>query len=802
MLNDIWTRVRALLRRGTMDHELDEEMRFHFEQQVKKFVAKGMTHEEARRRAKLDFGGVEQIKEDCREARGVSFVESLAQDVRFGARMLRKSPGFTAVALLTLALGIGANTAIFSVVNAVMLRTLPVERPGELYSFGSARWVGSTSDLPDKSWQLFSYPFYREISQQNEVFSGVSAIGSIEFGTHGTAAGGPFELLRADLVSGNYFSVLGVKPVLGRLLTDADDRTPGAGRVAVASYSWWNRRFGRDPAVLGKTVRFESTLYTIVGVAPAEFFGSNVGESPELWIPLSMEKEISPGWNGLDNKFFQSLYLIARLNSGVTPEAASTNTNLRFKQILRAEYVGAQPSQKELDAIEHARIDLTPMSRGLSQVRSQFSLSLKILMAVVGLVLLIACVNIANLLLARGTARSREIAMRMAMGASRLRLLRQLATESLLLATMGAALGLLLSWQTPGILLAMASGSSEAILLNVAPDVRVFSFTLLLTLLASLLFGVAPALRTTKVQLTTAFQDGRSSSSATRSLLSKSLLISQIALSLMLLTGTGLFVRSLINLSRVDTGFDTQNVLNFDLDEYADGYLPDARLASTMEEIEDRVRSLPGVRAAGFAMFTFNQGQWSDSVVVEGIPRTPENSAEVLMNRVSAGFLDAMGLPILVGRPFGPADNAHSPKVALINETMARRFFPGSLPSATDSASATTRRTAANTKSSESSRTRSICAWTKSNSPRPIRFPPRTSLTCPTSSCDIRGMNARPSPQSGRLSVKWQAIYRLAVSPHSRRKSKIPLRHGGWSRSSQPSSGRWRCSWFASACTV
>ena len=493
--------------------------------------------------------------------------------------------------------------------------------------------------------------------------------------------GGGYELIHADLVSGNYFSVLDVNPVLGRTLTDADDQTPGGGPVAVASYSWWKRRFGGDPSILGQSVKFEATIYTIVGVAPAEFCGTNVGQSPELWIPLSMEKEVSPGWNGLDNKFFQTLYLFGRLRPGVTLEQASANINLRFKRILRSEYVGTQPSQEELDAIQHAQIDLTPMSRGLSHLRGQLSLSLKILMSIVGLVLLIACANIANLLLARGTARSREIAMRMAIGASRPRLIRQLATESLLLAVLGTALGLLLSWQAPELLLRLTFGTANPIALDVSPDARVLLFTLLVTLAATLLFGMAPALRATRIQMTTAFQDGRSAGSAPmRGPLAKALLVSQIALSLVLLTGMGLFLRSLANLMRVDTGFDPQHVLDFNLDEYAAGYQPDARLANAMTRIEERVRGIPGVRSAGFGMFTFNQGNWSGSVVLEGIPATSENDEEVLMNRVSPGFLDAMGLPVLLGRPFAPQDALSKQKFALINEKMARDFFPGESP--------------------------------------------------------------------------------------------------------------------------
>jgi predicted permease len=659
-----------------MEAEMDQELRSHFEKNVEKLLAAGLPREEAMRRVRLEFGGHEQLQEECRDARGVNFIETLIRDVRFGFRAMKRSPGLTLVAVLSLALGIGANTAMFSLLDALLLKSLPVEEPSKLVLFGAGRWGGSQDALPDRSWELFSYPFYREISKQNAVYAGVTAIHSIEFSTHGGVDGGSPELLKADLVSGTFFSVLGVKPVLGRVLDEADDQTPGAGPVAVASYSWWKQRFGNNPSILGKTFRFESTVYTIVGVAPPGFFGTSVGQAPDLWIPLSMEKEISPGWNGLNDKFFQSLYILARRKPGVTVEQASADTNLLFKQILRSEYVSPQPSPKELAAIQHAQIDLTSAARGLSNLRIQYSLSLEILMAVSGLVLLIACANIANLLLARGTARSREFAVRAALGASRLRLSVQLVTESLLFALLGAGLGVALAWRAGDFLLAMATGGG-ATPLSVTPDLRVLSFSLLLTILTALLFGMAPAIRSTQFQLTSSLQDGRGAASAqVKSPLARALLVLQMALSLVLLAGAGLFLRTLLNFAHVDTGFEKQNVLVFQLDEYAAGYKPDARLGNLLNQIEERVGAIREVRAASFSLFTFNQGEWSNDVTLQGISRNSENSEEVLMNRVGAGYFAAFGLPVLSGRTFTPRDNERAPRVAVINETMARRFFP------------------------------------------------------------------------------------------------------------------------------
>ena len=295
----------------------------------------------------------------------------LAQDLRYALRQLRKSPGFAAVAVLTLALGIGANTAIFSLLNAVLLRELPIREPQQLTLLGKGTWRGSQDDLPDRSWQLFSYPFFREFRQRNEAFSDVATIDSILFTTHGRVGeSSSLEKVAVELVSGTYFNVLGVSvnPVFGRVLTEADDRIPGGHPVAVASYSWWQRRFRKDPNIVGKVVTIRSTAYTIIGVVPPEFFGVTVGQSPDIWVPLMMEKEISPGWNGLDKNLFQSLYVIARRKPDVSVAQASVNTNFLFKQILR-EYVGPQPSLKQLDDIQHAQINLTPAVTGLSTLR-------------------------------------------------------------------------------------------------------------------------------------------------------------------------------------------------------------------------------------------------------------------------------------------------------------------------------------------------------------------------------------------------------------------------------------------------
>jgi len=679
-LNNIAGGIRALFHRESTESEMDEELRGFLDASVDAKTRAGMSPAAAARAARIEIGSANAVKHHIRSATWESAAENLWRDIRLSVRVLRASPAFTLVAVLSLALGIGANTAIFSLMDVVMLRMLPVQDPARLVLFGDGRAAGSTGSLPNESWRLYSNPFYRQFSRTNEVFSGVAAVDSIEFSTHGSVSGEGREMMHASLVSGNYFSLLGVRPALGRVLGDADDQAPGTGAVAVASYSWWQRR-GSDPSLVGKTVHIESTDYTIVGIAAPGFFGTTVGQLPDFFIPLSMEKQISPGWNGLDDKWFQSLYLVARLKPGVTVAQATANTNLLFKQYIRSEYLGTSPSPKDLADVAHAQIELTPASRGVPRLRRQFSLPLTILITIASLVLLIACANLANLLLARGAARQREFAVRMAIGAMRSRVVRQLMTESLVIALAGALLGVAAAWKASHLLLIMASSSPEVAAMDVSPDLRVLGFALLLTILTALLFGVVPALRSTRLDLTGSLKQSRGiAGKSTRISLASGLIVAQIALSLVLLAGASLFLRSLVKLTQVDTGFNRQNVLVFSLDEYAAGLPLDDRLVNLQQQIEQRVEQVPGVAAASFAMFTFNQGEWSDDLTVQGIPRTTENSKDVLYNVVGNGFFSAMSIPLVAGRGFDSHDRIDSPRVAVINETMARLFFPDSSP--------------------------------------------------------------------------------------------------------------------------
>ena len=677
-MKNIGMGLRSLLAKRRVEQELDEELEAFVDAAAADKQKLGMGADQARRAAIAEMGSRNAVKHQVWSSRWESRVEAVLRDVRIGVRGLAKSPGFTAVALLTLALGIGANTAIFTLLNAVLLRPLPVPHPEQLYLFGHGKWVGSMDGMPDKSWQLFSYPLYRDFAAQTSSFAGVAAVSSIQMGSHTSIAGGSPEHVRIDLVSGSYFNVLEVPPALGRVIAESDDRTAGASPVAVASYGWFQRHFQGNPAAIGRSIHIQGRDYIIIGVAQPGFAGLSPAEPADLWIPLSMEKEISPGWNGLAEHDFQSLYLIGRLKPGVSLEQASAATNVLFRQIVRGEFLGANASPHDLEELQKARIDLSSVSGGLPGMRLRFGAPLTILMGIVLLVLLIACANIANMLLARGVARSREVAVRQALGATRSRIIVQLLTESLLLAIAGAALGIGLPWGGTRLLLAFASQGPEPIPLDTSPDYRVFGFMLLVTLITALLFGVAPALRATRLELTQALRDGRGASSASaRGTLSRSLIVGQVALSILLLASAGLFLRSLRNLTHVDLGFDPQHVLVFSLDEYAANLPLDARLVQLQQQIEQKVQALPGVQSASFSMFTFNQGEWSAGLTMQDVPRTKENSEDVLYNVIGTQYLQTVRIPLIAGRDFMTQDNATSPHVAIVNETLARTFFPG-----------------------------------------------------------------------------------------------------------------------------
>jgi len=671
-------RLGMLLRRRRFDGDLEEEMRLHLELRQQEHIESGVAADDARAAARRQFGNVTVWRAKSRTAWGWEWFEHLAQDLSYGMRAMSRSPGITLVAVLSLALGIGANSAIFGLMDAVMLRSLPVNEPAKLVLFGDGLDEGISDGFPNP-W-LFSYPFYRQMQQRNQVFSDVAAAFSMTNRVHGFLEGqSDAEAMDIQLVSGTYFPTLGVRAMLGRTLSDEDDRTEGGHPVAVVSCAWWTRSLARDPSVLGKKLTIGSTVFSIVGVAPPEFFGTRVGESPDIWIPVSMQKEVPPGFDGYNDHMFESLHLMARLKPGVSMEQANANVNLLFQQILRG-FSGAPLTEENLEKLDKTRVELNSMATGFSRLRRQFSAPLQILMAVVGLVLLIACANIANLLLARSTARARELAVRQALGAGRSRLIRQLFTESMALALAGGVLGVAVASGASHALVRLVSDGRDTLHLNVPLDTRLLLFTLGVTLTTAVLFGTIPAFRATRWNLTDSLKDGRSQAGArAKGPLAKALVVSQVAFSLVLLAGAGLFLHSLVNLTNVDTGFNRENVIRLRIDPSSAGYREDVRLTRMYRQIEERVSALPGVRAASFSIFTFNEGTWNNPVWVQGYA-SGHRDTDVHHNAVGTGYFTAMGIPLLAGRTLGPQDTASSPHVAVIGETMARTLFPSGSP--------------------------------------------------------------------------------------------------------------------------
>jgi predicted permease len=622
--------------------------------------------------------------------RGGLFMGSLLQDLRYGLRTLLKNPGFTAAALLSLALGIGANTAVFSVINALMLKILPVNEPRQLVFFTVAGARGTSENFP--------YPFYEQFRDRSQACSGVIASGGankVKMIVGEPGASGATEPVLAEIVSGNFFSVLGVNAVVGRTLTADDDKESDPQATAVISHGLWQRRFGLDPAVVGRKVTLNDVPFTIVGVAPPGFFGFVVGREPDLWWPMRMLPQVEPGNKDLKNLGSWWLRIMARRHPGASIEQARAEMDVIFQQLL-ADYAAARAAKwgpTERRNFLERRIELQSGSTGWTWLRKRFAQPLQILMAVVGLVLLIACANVANLLLARAATRQREIAVRLAIGAGRLRLIRQLLTESVLLALAGGALGLLFANWGSRMLLAYLPQQAAAAF-DVSPDARIFGFTMAISLLTGALFGLAPALRATRVDLTSALKDqsigirkGRF-----RLKLNKFLVVTQVALSLFLLVGAGLFVRTLQNLKGLDAGFDRENVVLFDIEpgkEY-----DRARRINLYKQLSERLEALPGARLASLSSQSLLAGgSYEQKVSVEGYTSQPDENMYCHGLYVGPKFFSAMGIPLLAGRDIGPQDERQieeggTPqsgvrielRVALINQTMAQYFFPNQNP--------------------------------------------------------------------------------------------------------------------------
>jgi predicted permease len=598
-------------------------------------------------------------------------MSAVLRDVKHAVRVLRKNPGFAAIVVLTLGLGIGANASIFSLMDQVLLRALPVRSPGELVLLdGPGAFRGRTFNA-----QTFSYPMYRDFRDRNEVFTGVLG----RFPTAMTLVwNGQAERVSGELVSGNYFEVLGVRPEIGRVFYAADDRTPGAHPVVVLSHGFWSRRFGADPSVLNGTLVVNGQPLTIVGVAARGFNGVQVGSNADVMVPLMMKAQMTPTWNDLDNRRSRWLTVMARLKPGTTAEQAEVQMNVVYRQINEQEIAEqANVSETFRKRFLEKHLEVLPGGRGLSDLRSEFSTALIVLMWMVGVVLLIACANVANLLLARTASRQKEISLRLALGAGRWRIVRQQLVESLTLASAGAAVGLVLAAWTGSLLLATLPGSESARALSATPDARVVLFALALAGLTAVVFGVVPALQATRPAAAAVLKEeaGSVAGGGRQARARQLLVIGQVAMSMLLLAGAGLFGRSLYNLRGVDPGFDVDRLLAFSIDPSLSGY-SQPRMQQFFDALQRELSTVPGVRGVAMSeVGALTGNSWRSTVRVDGYQAKEGEDMNPGVDNVAPGYFSTMGTPLVAGREFTDKDVLGSPRVAIVNETMAGYFF-------------------------------------------------------------------------------------------------------------------------------
>ncbi|HEV7474999.1 MAG TPA: ABC transporter permease [Pyrinomonadaceae bacterium] len=609
-------------------------------------------------------------------------MDALWKDIRYAVRTLLKRPGFTLVAVLTLGLGIGANTAIFTLLNAVTFKELPVAKPQELVLFSDTSDEGtSMGDPSTERWRRYSFDSYKYFLDHDQSYQALSAFRSgesrISIRSSGAQSAEAAQRAQAHLVSGNYFSVLGASVLLGRALTPADDK-PGAQPVAVISYGYWQQRWKSDPSVVNQEVVLNKTSFTIVGVGQPEFFGIRVRRSPDLWVPLVFQPEIEMRESYLANPRAYWLNFVGRLKPGVSLEQAKANANVLLHQFLTNE-AGSKLTEERSKSIASAYISVAPGARGISGLRIVYSKALQMLMVIVGLVLLIACANVGNLLLSRAAARRAEMSLRLALGANRFRIIRQLLTESLLLAAIGGALGILFAQWGVKVLVTLVARTSP---LDVHPDVLILAFTAGVTLLAGVIFGMAPALSASKTDLTTALKE-KNPGKGRRGLrlnLASALVVSQVALSMVLLAGAGLFARSLMKLQEENVGFNRDNVLLVGIDPRLGGYKP-TELSTLYGQLMDRLNQIPGVEASTIATYSPISGTGrSSTVTVRGYAQAPGENQDVDDLLIGPDYCKALGVPILLGREFNVRDTPSSQKIAVINKAFAQHYFNGANP--------------------------------------------------------------------------------------------------------------------------
>jgi predicted permease len=671
-MRELWRRLDFLIHRDRFESDLEEEMRFHLEMKAQK---SGEAQAALRQ-----FGNPGILKEESRAMWGWTWLERLCQDLRYARRQLAATPAFTAVAVLSLALGIGANTAIFGLIDHVMLRLLPVRHPEELLVIR----------------RTISYPRFEEIRRRNGVFSslfGVHLMPDMEVKGLGAATG--------ELVSGNYFETLGVRAALGRTLLPEDDAAPESSPVAVISYGYWKRVFGGSTDVLGRKIQVkasatnggtsgldvydtagsrspEGAVLVIVGVAAPEFFGDAVGASVDVWIPMMMQPAVMSGRPFLQQPNAVWVSIMGRLKPGIAHGQAGAALAVLWRRIL-LEAEGSLITEARRREIADDLLKTETGEKGFGVVRRAFSQPLLVLMTVVGLVLLIACLNVANLLLARAAARKREITLRLSLGAGRARLIRQLLTESLLLAAVGAALGVAVAYTGTRALVLLLAETGLPLNIPFETDLRTLGFLAAISIAAGVLFGLAPALRATRIGIAETLKDGGRAISG-RGGAAKALVSAQVAVSMLLLIAAGLFLRTLYNLKTQNVGFDPDHLIILRVDPVSAGYRG-GEVGRAMKNLLDRVRALPGVRSATFSENgLFSGSESGDHVDVEGFTPVSNKDREARFDQIGPDYFTKVGIPILVGRDMSERDLPGATRVAIINETMAKYYFHGANP--------------------------------------------------------------------------------------------------------------------------
>ena len=666
--------LSGLFGKRRQEKELEEEVRSHLEMAARERAERGEKEEEAEHAARREFGNVGLVKEATRDTWGWRWLRDLADDVRYGMRALRKSPGFAAVVVLTLALGIGANTAIFSLIDAVMLKALPVPSPKQLYRLGDNNnccvMVGTQNG---GSFVLYSYALYENLRDHTPEFSELAAFepwtSDLSVRRNGSAA----EPYKGEFVSANYFNTLGVRAFAGRLLAPPDD-SASAPRVAVMNYHTWQQRFGLDPSVIGSTLNINGVPCAIAGVTPPGFYGDTLrSDPPDFWLPLAADPE---KWR-LPNAAVEWLYLVGRLKSGFAPEPVQTRLTVELQEWLSS-HREVIPD-RDLKDIPRQYIHLTPAARGVEKLRTDYETGLHLLVTLSALLLLIACANIANLLLARGSANRSQMAVRLALGAPRHRLIRQMLTESVLLALMGGAAGLYVAYAGTRTILLLAFRGASYVPIDAGPSLPVLGFSILLSLMTGIVFGILPAWTASQSDPLDALRGAGRSTGDRASVLQKSLVVAQVAFSIALLIAAGLVTQSLRNLEGQHFGFVTDGRLIVNIAPSLSGYTPD-KLDGLYQRLEETMPQIPGVLSASLSWYSpLGGNNANERVYIQG--KTPDYRwTAPSWDRVGPHYFETIGTRLLRGRVIEERDRPGGLNVAVINETFARRFFPNEDP--------------------------------------------------------------------------------------------------------------------------